>query len=73
MKLKLNKKKLKNLAKDNKALPADMTPNIAGGIDIPHTCLMCPSDVCISNAGDCESILDVCLPSPIPQPTFMNN
>ncbi|SFC30873.1 hypothetical protein [Pseudoalteromonas denitrificans] len=31
MKLKLNKKKLKNLSKDNKSLPADMTPMIAGG------------------------------------------
>ena len=31
MKLKLNKKKLKNLSLDNKALPGDMTPNIAGG------------------------------------------
>lgn len=33
MKLKLNKKKLKNLSLDNKALPADMTPNIGGGFD----------------------------------------
>ena len=31
MKLKLNKKKIKNLSKDNKTLPADMTPQIAGG------------------------------------------
>ena len=30
MKLKLNKKKLKNLSRDNKALPAAMTPQIAG-------------------------------------------
>ncbi len=30
MKLKLNKKKLKNLSKDNKALPLDMTPQIGG-------------------------------------------
>ncbi|SFC92012.1 hypothetical protein [Pseudoalteromonas denitrificans] len=31
MKLKLNKKKLKNLSKDQKSLPADMTPQVAGG------------------------------------------
>lgn len=32
MKLKLNKKKLKNLSNDNKALPADMTPQVAAGV-----------------------------------------
>ncbi len=31
MKLKLNKKKLKNLSKDNNVLPAEMTPQIGGG------------------------------------------
>jgi len=31
MKFKLNKKKLKNLSNDNKTLPAEMTPHIAGG------------------------------------------
>ncbi|SFD27105.1 hypothetical protein [Pseudoalteromonas denitrificans] len=31
MKLSLNKKKLKNLSKDNKALPSDMTPQVGGG------------------------------------------
>ena len=31
MKLKLNKKKLKNLSKDNLVIPAEMTPQIAGG------------------------------------------
>ncbi|SFD48722.1 hypothetical protein [Pseudoalteromonas denitrificans] len=30
MKLKLNKKKLKNLSNDNKALPMNMTPKIGG-------------------------------------------
>jgi len=30
MKLKLNKKKLKNLSKDKNALPAEMTPQIGG-------------------------------------------
>ncbi len=38
MKLKLNKKKLKNLSKDNNALPADMTPKIAGGNYTGYTC-----------------------------------
>jgi len=31
MLLKLKKKKLKNLSLDIKALPTDMTPNVAGG------------------------------------------
>jgi len=31
MKLKLNKKKLKNLSKDSNILPADMTPQVGGG------------------------------------------
>ena len=31
MKLKLNKTKLKNLSRDNNAVPAEMTPQIAGG------------------------------------------
>ena len=31
MELKLNKKKLKNLSNDNAVLPAEMTPQIAGG------------------------------------------
>ncbi|SFD67403.1 hypothetical protein [Pseudoalteromonas denitrificans] len=30
MKLKLNKKKIKNLSNDNKKIPAEMTPLIAG-------------------------------------------
>ncbi|WDE14021.1 hypothetical protein [Thalassomonas haliotis] len=31
MKLKLNKKKIKNLSKDNKALPMVLTAQVAGG------------------------------------------
>ena len=31
MKLKLNKKKLKNLSNDAQVLPADMTPKVGGG------------------------------------------
>ena len=34
MKLKLNKKKLKNLSKDSNVLPADMTPQVGGGTDL---------------------------------------
>ena len=33
VKLKLNKKKLKNLSKDKKDLPAEMTPQVAGGFN----------------------------------------
>ncbi|WDE03213.1 hypothetical protein SG34_017610 [Thalassomonas viridans] len=35
MKLKLNKKKLKNLSRDNKALPAAMTPQVGGAGPVP--------------------------------------
>ena len=31
MKLKLNKKKMKSLTNDNKTIPAEATPQIAGG------------------------------------------
>ncbi|ALO43805.1 hypothetical protein [Pseudoalteromonas phenolica] len=34
MKLKLNKKKMKSLSSDNKAIPAEMTPQVAGGQDV---------------------------------------
>jgi hypothetical protein len=33
MKLTLNKKTIKNLSKDAKALPADMTPQVGGGAE----------------------------------------
>ncbi len=47
MKLKLNKKKLKNLSKDNKALPMDMTPEVAGAAVITSRCtLWCHSNNC---------------------------
>ncbi|GEK09422.1 hypothetical protein HUZ36_08050 [Pseudoalteromonas sp. McH1-7] len=32
MKLNLNKKSIKNLSRDNKALPVNATPAIAGGV-----------------------------------------
>ncbi len=31
MKLTLNKKKIKNLSKDNKSIPSEVTPQIGGG------------------------------------------
>lgn len=31
MKIQLNKQKLKNLTKDRKVLPGDLTPKVAGG------------------------------------------
>ena len=34
MKLKLNKKNIKNLSQNNKELPAYITAQIAGGVDI---------------------------------------
>ncbi|WDE02217.1 hypothetical protein [Thalassomonas actiniarum] len=37
MKLKLNKNTLKNLSNDHKALPAAMTPKVAGGQEIEVT------------------------------------
>ena len=38
MKLKLNKKKMKSLSNDYKAIPAAMTPKVAGGFDtVPFT------------------------------------
>jgi len=33
MKLKLNKKKLKNLSRDSKALPSELTPQVGGAGD----------------------------------------
>ena len=41
MKLKLNKKKIKNLSKDKHSLPANMTPQVAGGILWPTRALQC--------------------------------
>ncbi len=42
MKLKLNKKKLKNLSQDTKMLPEQMTPMVAGGRPMPTDLVMCP-------------------------------
>ncbi|WDE04321.1 hypothetical protein SG34_023725 [Thalassomonas viridans] len=40
MKLKLNKKKLKNLSQDKKSLPAEATPQVGGGIFSDSPCLI---------------------------------
>jgi len=37
MKFKLKKKQLKNLSKDNKSLPENMTPQVGGGTIPPLT------------------------------------
>ncbi|SFD34502.1 hypothetical protein [Pseudoalteromonas denitrificans] len=50
MKLKLNKKKLKNLSKDSNSLPLGMTPHVGGGKNYSDNCesdLYCQSvDIC---------------------------
>ena len=50
MKLKLNKKKLKNLSNDANALPADLTPRVAGGD--PRTSIETWKDC--PTVGDCD-------------------
>ncbi|NQZ21045.1 MAG: hypothetical protein HRT53_03225 [Colwellia sp.] len=58
MKLKLNKKKLKNLSKDSNILPADMTPQIGGGghtlwcPPMPKNTAMCSGDGNYTPPGD---------------------
>ena len=46
MKLKLNKKKMKSLSKDNKAIPAAMTPQVAGGAVGVSAGMTCFKDYC---------------------------
>lgn len=64
MKLKLNKKKLKNLSNDITELPREMTPNIAGGGDfinpnfsdkctVNNQCLGATKAFNHSGCGDC--------------------
>ena len=60
MKLKLNKKKLKNLSKDNQVLPNDMTPEVGGGMayQVPNL-----SEFCHSQTGctlQCNSNNEYC-------------
>ncbi len=59
MKLKLNKKKLKNLSKDNKALPLDMTPQVGGGNwrGVTQTSLACNYS---EGPYRCFSVPDTC-------------
>ena len=41
LKLELNKKKIKNLSKDVKNVPAEMTPQVAGGYMNPPKTMFC--------------------------------
>ena len=66
MKLKLNKHKLKNLSRDNKALPAEMTPQIggAGGIVLPTAGWACQTDAfngCPTGKGCFSSPWEACI------------
>jgi hypothetical protein len=57
MKLQLNKKKLKNLSKDNQALPMDVTPQVGGGylsgafICVIRDSIGCPPPAATLDAG----------------------
>ncbi|SFD50152.1 hypothetical protein [Pseudoalteromonas denitrificans] len=53
MKLKLNKKKLKNLSKDNNALPAAMTPQVGGGTGTDGQSNVCTRSVGCETGDDC--------------------
>jgi len=50
MKLKLHKKKLKNLSNDKKSLPVDITPKIGGGA-LPYS----HPKVCATNPDICDT------------------
>ena len=56
MKLKLNKKKLKNLSKDASILPSAMTPQVGGGNQTEG----CSRYACLESYGPCptEGICD---------------
>ena len=58
MKLKLNKKKLKNLSNDASALPADMTPQVAGGGTVAKGGP--PEPEHSFNPMDCNSMAELC-------------
>jgi hypothetical protein len=70
MKLKLNKKSLKNLSKDAQILPGEMTPQIGGGITAAANCTAsqfesgcnhCNTEnVCGSGNDDCEGVTYFC-------------
>jgi hypothetical protein len=61
MKLQLNKKKLKNLSKDNQLLPVDMTNQVGGGLPPTN-----PRGDCSYSATNCFS----CLPQPEPEAPY---
>ncbi|SFD76879.1 hypothetical protein [Pseudoalteromonas denitrificans] len=50
MKLVLNKKKIKNLSKDHKSLPSDLTPKIGGAYRDTYT-NNCPPGATRMNCG----------------------
>lgn len=64
MKLQLNKKKLKNLSKDNKALPMDVTPQVGGGSGI--RCNEFRTIACMSIGCHDSSNYQACHTSPDP-------
>ncbi|SFD60045.1 hypothetical protein [Pseudoalteromonas denitrificans] len=55
MKLKLNKKSLKNLSRDSKLIPQELTPNIAGAGQRPGKTERCRTayTVCYSQDTRC--------------------
>ncbi|SFD27083.1 hypothetical protein [Pseudoalteromonas denitrificans] len=57
MKLSLNKKKIKNLSKDTKSLPADMTPQVGGGrFSDGERLSMCYAYTCGSGGRTCKDV-----------------
>ena len=54
MLLKLKKKRLKNLSMDSKALPSEMTPNIAGGAQED---VIRPTTSTCSEYGSCNATI----------------
>ena len=54
MKLELKKSVVKNLSKDDKKLPMELTPQVAGGAEFGETINSCPSDFC-ANVAEYEN------------------
>ena len=60
MKLKLKKSVVKHLSRDDKKLPLDMTPQVAGGDSYTQH----PSDACYEVTDGCMTGHDMCDPLP---------